>query len=379
MNSRERVLSSLARKGYDRIPIKHEAEPEVTAMMLEYFGLSNYEQLLRVVGDDFRYVRPIYCGPELRVFPDGSQEGYWGERYRMVAYDGGAYQEAVYLPYAGIHELAELDRSHFPSADWFDFSTLRQQCQVVRREFAVIFGTPGDLDFINGISRLRGMEQVLMDMADEAPVYMEILEARFNFYYELHRRALEAAGDLVDIVHVGEDLGNQRAPMIGPEMFERLFAPKLEKFFSMVHSYGAKTMMHMCGCVAMFLPRLIELGLDIYDVVQPTTPEMDIAALAAKYGDRLNFCGTMCVQTTLPFGTREQVEEEVRRRLRLFPKGGLFLGPTHAIQVRTPLENILAMYRTAGSLMKEIPSWLHSVEGPPVPKPAGARLVTSDH
>ncbi|MBE7559808.1 hypothetical protein HS125_13035 [bacterium] len=110
--------------------------------------------------------------PSLRVFPDGSQEGYWGERYRMVAYDGGAYQEAVYLPYAGIHELAELDRSHFPSADWFDFSTLRQQCQVVRREFAVIFGTPGDLDFINGISRLRGMEQVLMDMADDgAGVY----------------------------------------------------------------------------------------------------------------------------------------------------------------------------------------------------------------
>ncbi|MBE7559807.1 hypothetical protein HS125_13030 [bacterium] len=69
---------------------------------------------------------------------------------------------------------------------------------------------------------------------------MEILEARFNFYYELHRRALEAAGDLVDIVHVGEDLGNQRAPMIGPEMFERLFAPKLESSSSMVHSHGAK-------------------------------------------------------------------------------------------------------------------------------------------
>ncbi len=379
MNSRERVLSSLARTGYDRIPVKHEAEPEVTSMLLEHFGLANYEQLLRVLGDDFRYVRPEYVGPELRAFPDGSQEGYWGERYRLVPYEGGAYQEAVYLPYAGIHELAELDRSHFPSADWFDYSTLRKQCQAIRKQHAVVFGTPGDLDFINGISRIRGMEQVLLDMADEAPVYMEILNARFNFYYELHQRALQEAGDLIDIVHVGEDLGNQRAPMIGPDMFERLFAPKLAKYFAMVHSYGARTMMHMCGCVAMFLPRLVELGLDIYDVVQPTTPEMDIAALQRNYGARLNFCGTLCVQTTLPFGTRQQVEDEVRRRLQLFPKGGLFLGPTHAIQVRTPLENILALYRTAGSLMEDIPSWVHDIAGPPVPRPAGARMVSADH
>lgn len=379
MNSRERVLSALDRKGYDRIPVKHEAEPEVTAVLLEHFGLANYEQLLRVLGDDFRYVRPDYCGPELRTFPDGSEEGYWGERYRLVAYDGGAYQEAVHLPFAGVHDPAQLDRSHFPSADWFDFSTLRAQCETIRKQFAVVFGTPGDLDFINGISRIRGMEQVLLDMADEAPVYMEILDARFNFYYELHRRGLEAAGGLIDIVHVGEDLGNQRAPMIGPEMFERLFAPRLEKYFAMVHSYGARTMMHMCGCVAVFLPRLIELGLDIYDVVQPTTPEMDIAALAARHGDRLNFCGSVCVQTTLPFGTREDVEREVERRLALFPRGGLFLGPTHAIQVRTPLANILALYRTAGSLMEPVPAWVHDLEGPPVPKAAGARMVASDH
>jgi hypothetical protein len=40
--------------------------------------------------------------------------------------------------------------------------------------------------------------------------------------------------------------------------------------------------------------------------------------------------------------------------LALFPKGGLFLGPTHAIQVGSPLENILALYRTAGSLIETV-------------------------
>ncbi len=64
----------------------------------------------------------------------------------------------------------------------------------------------------------------------------------------------------------------------------------------------------------------------------------------------LRYCGSMCVQTTLAFGSPGEVTREVRLRLGLFPDGGLFLGPTHAIQVGSPLENILALYGTAASL-----------------------------
>jgi len=355
MNSRQRVLSAFDRGGYDRIPVKHEGTPEVNRMLMQHFGLSNLEQLLRVVGDDFRYVEPVYCGPELRTFPDGSVEGYFGERYKYAEFDGGKYLEACYLPFAGIDRLEDLDRAHFPSADWFDYSTVRQQAESLRGQgFAVCIGTAGDMDFINSIARARGMEQVLMDLVDDNPVYLEIMQARFEFFYEVQRRILDAAGGLVDFAHAGDDFGNQRGPMISPEVFERHFAPKYGPYFDMVHSYGARTMMHMCGCVERFLPRLIELGLDVYDVVQPTTPAMDIAVLQERFGDRLCFCGSVCVQTTLAWGTPQDVEREVRRRLELFPRGGLFLGPTHAIQVGSPLENVLALYRTAGSLRETI-------------------------
>ena len=363
MNPRERVLSTLARRGYDRIPIKHEGTPEVNQMIMDHFGLKNMEQLLRVVGDDFRYVEPIYCGPELRKFPDGSIEGYFGERYKYAEFDSGRYLEASYLPYAGIDSLDELDRSHFPTADWFDYSTIRHQAERLREQgFAVCCGTAGDIDLINGISRARGMEEVLMDLATDNPVYLEIMQARFEFFSEMHRRILEAAGGLVDFTHVGDDLGTQRGPMISMAIFEKHFAPKYGKYFRMVHDHGARTMMHMCGCVGKFLPRLIELGLDVYDVVQPTTPQMDIAVLAQQFGNCLSFCGSMCVQTTLAWGKPEEVVREVRRRLDLFPVGGLFLGPTHAIQVGSPLENILAMYRTAGSLNEQIDESILSIE-----------------
>ena len=376
MTSRERVLSALARTGYDRLPIKHEGTPEVNDALMGHFGLANMEQLLRVVGDDFRYVQPVYLGPELRTFPDGSVEGFWGERYNYQAFEGGRYLESVYQPFAGLESLDQLDRSHFPSAGWFDYSTIKDQCQRLGDRFAVGFGSAGDLDFINGIGRARGAEQVLVDLATDSEVYLEIMDARFRFFYETHERALQAAGGLIDIVHVGEDLGLQRGPLIRMEAFEKHFAPKYGAYFQMAHRYGAKTMMHMCGCVEKFLPRLIELGLDIQDVVQPTTPEMDIAYLQSHYGQRLNFCGTMCVQTVLPHGTAAEVEAEVRRRQKLFPRGGLIFGPTHAIQVGTPLQNVLAMYRAAGSLTEKIDETILSIRGDEFPDQSNRAKLT---
>ncbi len=330
---------------------------------MDHFGLTNMEQLLRVVGDDFRYVEPTYCGPQLRTFPDGSVEGYFGERYKYAQFDGGKYLEASFLPFAGVNSLDQLDRSHFPKADWFDYSTVKKQAEQLRKEFAVCYGTAGDMDFINSIARTRGTEQVLMDLIDENPVYLALMDARFEFYFEMHRRVLEAADGLIDFTHIGEDLGTQKAALISMDIFEKLFAPRFKKYFDMAHSYGAKTMMHICGYAIDFLPRLIELGLDVYDVVQPTRPQQDVAVLKENFGDKLCLCGSVCVQSTLVWAAVEEVESQVERRLELFADGGLFLGPTHAIQVGSPLENILALYRTAGSLCEKIDESILGIKG----------------
>ena len=219
------------------------------------------------------------------------------------------------------------------------------------------------MDFINSIARTRGFEQVLMDLIDDNEGYLDIMEARFRFYFETHKTILQECKGLIDFTHGGDDLGNQLGPMISLDIFDRHFAPKYREYFGMVHSYGARTMMHMCGTVWPFLDRLIEIGLDVYDVVQPTTPENDIGALKTRFGDRILFQGSMDVQHELAWGTPGEVAREVERRLALFPRGGLILGPSHAIQAKSPTANIVAMYRAAGSLMEDLPGWVFDIEG----------------
>jgi len=351
MNSRERMRSALERKGYDRIPVHHEGTPEVNAMLRKHFGAADDLALIGVLGDDWRYVAPTFIGPERRHFPDGSIEGLWGERYAEIPYgDGlGTYPEAVYLPFAAIDDPAQLKGYPFPSGDWYDYSSIPEQCQAVG-DYAVFYGGAGSLDFMNGIARCRGVEKVLFDVATEDPVYKALVEQRFRFFYETTERALQAARGQIDIVHCGEDLGTQRGPIISLRAFERLFAPYYAQYFELAHRYGARALMHSCGSVRAFIPRLIEMGLDVLDVVQVAAEGMALDGLKRDFGRDLAFSGTMCVQSILPFGTVADVERETRWRVDLFAEGGLILGPTHAIQIFTPLENILAMYRTAGSL-----------------------------
>lgn len=349
MNHKQRVFGALDHTGYDRIPVKHHGTPEVDGLLMAHFGVSDHLALAEAIGDDFRSVAAAWSGPELRTFPDGSWEGWWGEHYANVSFGHGTYPEAVYLPFADVENAAQLAAHRTPTADDFDYGTIKAQCERWS-DYAVIFGGAGNLDFMNGIARCRGVEKVLYDIAERNPVFLTLMDQRFELFYAMTERALQAADGLIDIVHVGEDFGCQRGLIISPRTFEAMFAPKFEAMFALAHRYGARTMMHCCGSVRTLIPRFIEIGLDVLDVVQVSAAGMDIRELHDEYGEQLSFAGSVCVQSTLPFGTVEDVRREVELRLELFKDGGLILGPTHQIQAGTPLENILEMYRVAGSL-----------------------------
>lgn len=349
MNSKERFYSALQYRGYDRPPTKHYGTPEINKELMDYFGVSAYEALQLKVGDDFRNVEPEYIGPEMRAFDDGSWEGLWGERYANYSFGKGTYPEAVYLPFKDVTEVEELRKFRFPSPDWYDYSSIKADCKKYGG-YVIYTGNAGIPDFMNGIARCRGVEQVLLDIALEDPVYLALMEQRYEFFYEMYRRALQAGEGLIDVMCFGEDYGNQNGLMISPGTFEKLFAPKMEAMFNLAHKYGAKTMMHCCGSCRDLIPRFIELGLDILDVVQVDAAKMDIEELYKDFYGKIAFCGSISVQKTLPFGSEEEVIKEVELRKRLFSKGGMIIAATHDIQVGTPINNILAMYRSIGSL-----------------------------
>lgn len=90
------------------------------------------------------------------------------------------------------------------------------------------------------------------------------------------------------------------------------------------------------------------MGIDILEALQFDAAGMDPVMIKNTYGDRLCFHGGVSVQKTLPFGTAEDVRQEVKDRMRVLGRnGGYILAPSHAIQAGTPPENAIALFETA--------------------------------
>ncbi len=361
MDARQRVALALAHLEPDRVPIDYWATPAVNAKLLEHFGFSTQEELLDHFDVDFRYIDgPRYVGPEPKVHEDGSVEDHWGvPRVRVEVGSGGetsVYREVLNFPLKDATSVDDLrDYPKWPSPDWFDYDCVGDQVAEARRTGKVVVFMGDRMNRcaqLKPAMYLRGIDQILLDVALDPDIAEYIFQRITAFYLEYVRRTFEAAGDGIDILMTGDDFGTQKGLFMSPEMWRRFLRPGFKAFIVLARRYGSKVAHHSCGSIKPIIPDLIDCGLDILNPIQPDVDDMDRKELKQRFGDRLCFHGSISIQRTLPFGTPDDVRSEVRERFEtLGPGGGFIFCTAHNIQADTPIENIVALfdaYRTFG-------------------------------
>lgn len=191
----------------------------------------------------------------------------------------------------------------------------------------------------------------MMILAGEREYARDILHASTENALENLKLYCQAVGDHIDIIEVsGHDFGTQKGPTFSPSMFADLYAPCLKRLNDWVHqNTNLKTWYHCCGSIYALLPTFIEMGVDIINPVQTSATDMDPGRLKREFGTKIVFWGGgVDTQSTLPFGTPDEVAEQVRDRLRIFAPGGGFVFTTvHNIQHGVPAENLVAMFQAA--------------------------------
>jgi uroporphyrinogen decarboxylase len=191
---------------------------------------------------------------------------------------------------------------------------------------------------------VRGFEQTLEDCIAEEDFYGELLD-RFT---ELTLALVNACADLpADAIMMGDDWGDQRGIMIGPERWRKFFKPRYARIFEAVHAQGKRIIMHCCGSAADIMGDIVEIGLDVLESVQPEAAGMNPYALKKAWGDKLAFWGGLGSQSTIPFGTPAEIRSEIRRlRRELSRGGGYILAPAKPLRPETPTENAVAVVET---------------------------------
>jgi len=167
----------------------------------------------------------------------------------------------------------------------------------------------------------------------------------------------DTLGEDIDVVYMtGTDFGQQNGPFISPQAYRDLYQPFHNTLNEWIHENTMwKTFIHSCGSVVALLDDFIDAGFDILNPVQCSAAGMDPKGLKDRFGDRITFWGGgVDTQHTLPFGTPEEVRQEVGERLRIFGAGGGYVfNPIHNVQARTPQENLVALYDAVAEFRDE--------------------------
>ena len=341
MTPKERWLAVLNKKLPDRVPTDWWATPEVNEMIMKHLGVDSMEEVYKKLHiDKLMGVSPEYKGPKI-------PEGYdmYGCKLRKIDYGTGTYLECVSHPLAEYKSIEEIEKNYkWPSPDWFDFSVIKKQIEG-KEDYPISGG--GSEPFLI-YKKLRGDQQAFIDLIENPEIVEYCLDKLFEFCYQFTLRIYETIPGKVMITYVAEDFGTQEGLMYSPSQIRRFFIPRMKKMMDLAHQAGAFVFFHSDGSVREIIPDMIEAGIDILNPIQWRCKGMDRETLKRDFGDKVVFHGGVDNQKTLPFGKREEVEEEVIYNIKVLGKnGGYILAPCHNIQPITPVENIVKMYNTA--------------------------------
>ncbi len=224
-----------------------------------------------------------------------------------------------------------------------DLSWRRRYATTLRAETdKAIMGEFGPI-----LGRWGSYQEWMMTIAADPDYVRAFYERKVENLLANARLYADAVGDSIDIVWFGEDFGTQQGLMIAPEVFDTVVAPYYRRLYDWIHAHtGWKVFYHCCGGIYPIIPTLINIGVDILNPVQVEAAGMEAGRLKSEFGDRLTFWGGgIDTQGTLPLGTAARIRSQVRDRIRTFgPGGGFVFTPSHNIQQDVPSENLIAMF-----------------------------------
>lgn len=353
MTPRERVLTAVSRQRPDKVPkdLSWGLTPAVQRIFQEKTGRDDPEDYfgidIRFVGmslppekqaEEARRRREVFA-PYHPDLPEGATINEWGTAH----IPGTFHHFQRHVP--SMRSLSTL--SEFEVYPYPDLAATERQplaAAAVRRHHDRDLAVGGAMatTIFEVAWQMRGMEELLLDFT----LRPELAASLLDRITEIRRRQARffAAHD-VDVLILGDDVSMQTGMIMSPATWREWFKGRLASIIEEAQAVkpGLPIFYHSDGNPEAIIPDLIEIGVTILNPVQPEC--IDPVMVKRQYGNHLALWGTIGTQTTMPFGTPEQVRAEVKHRIETVGyDGGLVLGPTHSLEPDVPWENIVALY-----------------------------------
>lgn len=348
MTSKERVRAAMEKQKYDRVPAYFGATEIVQDRLIKKLKMKDKDELLDYFNIDIRTV-----DPELKNRKSVSK-GTNGKNYTSIGlfgeveeyiWNGSEYNRMIIQhPLNDAVSPADVDKMDWPDpAFLFDYDTVREKLDRYKGR-ASIFGHWGPFQTT---TYLRSEDKLYMDMALNPELCHRMFERMHEFQMDHYKRVLEAGEGRIDILRTHDDYGTQISMLFSKDMWLEYFEKNTRELVDLAHNYGAYFQQHSCGAVAPIIPFLIDCGVDALEPLQPVQG-LEPEILHEQYHNDLCFVGGIDTQHLLPFGTIEEVANEIRRYIEILaPDGGYILYPSQEWESVVPLETIEAFYNVS--------------------------------
>ena len=278
--------------------------------------------------------------------PEHIRDDITTNEFGMYMKPTALYVEVVQCPLEDVESAAEVAAYPFP--DPYAAGRMENAKRDIDR-FGKDYFVIGDceLSLFELAWHLTGLEKYMIGMASEED-WIEALNDKVEYFTTGIAEQLVRSG--VDAIWLGEDLGSQVSTLISPDMWRTLFRPRHERIIQKLRAINPNILiiMHSDGAVAPMLDDFIEMGIDIFNPLQPNVPGSDPRELKEKYGKKLCFFGGIDQQRLLPQGNMAEIEQEMHRRAEILGKdGGYLMAPAHIIQADVSPETVEGMLRIA--------------------------------
>lgn len=353
MTSKERVLMAINHEEPDKVPLDSWMAPEVADRLIEILNVDTSKDpfaLGKRLGNDFFYRAVGFCEGFSTIYDESKKiaenlyQDSFGIKWSFKSQDYGGYCEMVEHP---LSDLKRYNSFRWPDPLAVSKDGLEENRALIERDGRQ-FGIIGAVacSMLEGAWYLRGLENFLMDLANNLDFVGDLLDHTMNHSLALSKELVKMG---VDILWWGDDFSVESGPVMRPELFRKLLKPRYARAFSELKRIdkNVKIAFHCDGKVEWALADLIEVGVDIINPLQPDAN--DIPGVKRKYGKKLTVWGNVDTRKIMSRGSATDVVEEVKNVIRtLSPGGGHLLCSNHTIQ-STPraVENTIAFYWAA--------------------------------
>lgn len=344
MKPKQRFLVALKNKQPDKVPIfdflfSRPLYEHVIGRRPETYNAFDVVECTLTLGLDAAYVIPGGNeGLQPRLIDQDTYIEEWGVTMRKD-------------PHAWPLD-APVDYPMKSKEDWKNYTPPDPRAKGRLKELEIaIKKAEGRIAIIAGVGSiftrawlLTGMEYFSLALYDDPDFIQALLNMCTNYGIQLGKRLITAG---VDAILIPDDFGHKTGSFMSPFQFRNFIFSYLQKEVHAFKKLGIPVLLHTCGNVNSILDQLVESGVDGYNPVQRTAG-MDLKRVKDKYGKRISLCGNVDATITLPYGTEEEVEEEVKECLRVGASGeGYILASDHSFHEGIPVRNILKMIETA--------------------------------